>query len=257
MALLGAVQTVPHLPQLEVSLVSSTQEPLQAVSEPQSVEQTPAMQTFPAAQVVLQLPQWLPSARVSTHSAPHFVYPELQSAPHSPASHRGEPLAGIGQTLPQVPQLETSEASFTHVDSQSAKPALQRTPQPVAAHRGAPLSAVGQDTPHALQFSGSSSTSTHEPPQFCAVPPQVSPHVPPEQASPSAQAWPQAPQLPGSLLVSTQSSPHFAKPLLQVEPHTPSMHTAMPSLGALQAVSQPPQCEMSELVATQPSSQAT
>jgi hypothetical protein len=72
-ALLGAAQVVPHLPQLDVSLVRSTQEPLHAVNAPQSVEHTPALHTFPVSQAVLQLPQWSPSARVSTHELPHWV----------------------------------------------------------------------------------------------------------------------------------------------------------------------------------------
>jgi hypothetical protein len=73
MALAGALQTVPHLPQLEVSPVRSTQEPSQAVSVPQSVEQTPDLQTLPGSQTAVQLPQWSPSARVSTQRLPHFV----------------------------------------------------------------------------------------------------------------------------------------------------------------------------------------
>jgi hypothetical protein len=169
----------------------------------------------------------------------------------------GDPLAGMGQTFPHSPQLPLSESSLTQVDPHKVKPVLQRTLQPVAAHRGEPLSAVGHAVPQALQFSGSLWTLTHEPPQFSSAPAQVRPHMPAEQASPGAQACPQAPQLPGSLLVSTHSSPHLAKPLLQVEPQMPSMHTAMPSDGALQTVSHPPQCEISVLVSAQPPSQAT
>lgn len=57
MALAGELHTLPHCPQFEVSLVTSTHEPEQAVSAPHSVEQTPDLQTLPPAQTVVQLPQ--------------------------------------------------------------------------------------------------------------------------------------------------------------------------------------------------------
>lgn len=57
MALAGELHTLPHWPQFEVSLATSTHEPEQAVSAPHSVEQTPDLQTLPAAHTVVQLPQ--------------------------------------------------------------------------------------------------------------------------------------------------------------------------------------------------------
>jgi hypothetical protein len=55
--LAGAVQTVPHVPQLEVALEVSTHEPLQLVRMPQSVPQLPDLQTLPTPHSFEQLPQ--------------------------------------------------------------------------------------------------------------------------------------------------------------------------------------------------------
>ena len=57
MALVGEVQTVPHLPQFEVSLLRSTHEPEHAVSVPQSLAQTPALHSMPEPHTVVQSPQ--------------------------------------------------------------------------------------------------------------------------------------------------------------------------------------------------------
>jgi hypothetical protein len=64
----GDVQTVPHAPQLDVALEVSTHEPLQLVSVPQSVPQAPDLQTMPAPQSFVQLPQCAESERRSTHA---------------------------------------------------------------------------------------------------------------------------------------------------------------------------------------------
>jgi hypothetical protein len=63
----GDVHAVPHARQFDVSLVKSTHEPLHAVRVPQSAEQTPDLHNIPAPQAVLQSPQCLPFACVSTH----------------------------------------------------------------------------------------------------------------------------------------------------------------------------------------------
>lgn len=73
MALLGALQTVPHVRQLEVSVAKSTHDPPHAVSAPQSEPQTPALHTLPTPQAVVQLPQCCPSAWRSTQLPLQFV----------------------------------------------------------------------------------------------------------------------------------------------------------------------------------------
>jgi len=67
----GALHTVPHPPQFEVSLAVSTHEPLQSVFVPQSVEQAPALQTLPAGHAVAQSPQCAAFESTSTHAPPH------------------------------------------------------------------------------------------------------------------------------------------------------------------------------------------
>jgi hypothetical protein len=66
-AFVGDIHAVPHLPQLEVSLVRSTHEPSQAVSVPQSLAHTPDLQSMPVPHTVVQSPQCCPFDCVSTH----------------------------------------------------------------------------------------------------------------------------------------------------------------------------------------------
>jgi hypothetical protein len=68
LAFAGDAQTVPHLPQLEVALDISTHEPLQLVSAPQSVPQSPNLQTAPVPHSFVQLPQCWESELKSTHA---------------------------------------------------------------------------------------------------------------------------------------------------------------------------------------------
>jgi hypothetical protein len=55
------------MPQLDVSLVLSTQDAPHVVWVPQSVVHLPAWQTLPAAHTVPQPPQWFSSELSSTH----------------------------------------------------------------------------------------------------------------------------------------------------------------------------------------------
>jgi len=71
--------------------------------------QTPAEQTLPAAQTVVQLPQWFGSVWKLVQKAvvpvPHALGVEA-GQPHTPAAQ----ACPAGQTLPQVPQLLASVA---------------------------------------------------------------------------------------------------------------------------------------------------
>jgi hypothetical protein len=71
-ALGGAGHTVPHLPQLDVSLATSTHEPLQSVLAPQLVAHLPAMHTVPLAHTLLQSPQCWALVCRSTHAPEQF-----------------------------------------------------------------------------------------------------------------------------------------------------------------------------------------
>ena len=68
--LVGAEQTTPHLPQLEVALEVSTHEPVQFVSVPQSVPQLPPLQTLPEPHLIVQFPQCSESELKSTQAPP-------------------------------------------------------------------------------------------------------------------------------------------------------------------------------------------
>jgi hypothetical protein len=73
LALLGGVQTVPHLPQLDVSLPRSTQELPHMVFEPQSSAHLPDWHTCAAVQALPQVPQFSASDCVSTQAPPQLV----------------------------------------------------------------------------------------------------------------------------------------------------------------------------------------
>jgi hypothetical protein len=67
-ALAGAVQTLPQMPQFDVLLVRSTHELLQFVSPGSQIAlQIPPLQTWPV-QTMGHIPQWSLSDFKSTHS---------------------------------------------------------------------------------------------------------------------------------------------------------------------------------------------
>jgi len=67
-ALRGGTHVFWHLPQLDVALDVSTQEPPQLVRAPQSALQVPALQTVPPPQAVPHTPQCAESELRSTHA---------------------------------------------------------------------------------------------------------------------------------------------------------------------------------------------
>jgi hypothetical protein len=104
-ALAGAVQTLPHSPQFDVSEVTSTHEPSQLFKPPQSVEHSPDLHTSAAPQACGQLPQWSRLVSRSTHLPSHSLYPGLHCTPHLLALHLGAPLAVPAHSFSQMPQL--------------------------------------------------------------------------------------------------------------------------------------------------------
>ena len=66
-AFAGALHTMPHAPQLEVSVLVSTQEDPHVVLLPQSVLHVPLWHTLPLGQTVAQAPQCAGSELSSTH----------------------------------------------------------------------------------------------------------------------------------------------------------------------------------------------
>ncbi len=88
-----------------------------------------------------------------------------------------------------------------------------------------------------LQWAGSVLVLTQAVPHRVVPPPQLRPHLPPEQTSPVLQLALQAPQLAGSRVMSTHWVPHLVVPPTQVVPHLLAEQTSP----ALQPLAQPPQ----------------
>jgi hypothetical protein len=82
MAIAGHI--VPQPPQLVALVMVSTQVPLHEVWPP-GHSQAPALQDRPAAQGMLQVPQWSTSAIVFTHEPPQFSRPSAQLSEHMPS----------------------------------------------------------------------------------------------------------------------------------------------------------------------------
>jgi hypothetical protein len=82
----------------------------------------PFAHTWPAAQDVVQLPQWRGSLRVSTQPLVHKVVPERHV--HRPPAQ----LSRAPQLRPQVPQLLGSELGSTHSPQSSSEPEQSHFP---------------------------------------------------------------------------------------------------------------------------------
>jgi hypothetical protein len=111
--LLGAVQTFPHIPQLDVALEVSTHDPLQLLDVPQSVPQVPDLQTMPAPHLIEQSPQCSASELKSIQAPLQSLYPVLHCASQPELPQVAKPLSGLLQTLPQAPQLAVSASNLT------------------------------------------------------------------------------------------------------------------------------------------------
>jgi hypothetical protein len=138
--------TLPHVPQLFLSDVSSMQEPLQ--------------QAFPVPQALPQAPQLLLSVRTLRQLEPHSVEvaPE-QVIVHTPALHVADPppWPGPGHTWPHEPQLFVSALSLTQAPLQIVVPAGHWHDPPM--HRAPPV----QMLPQAPQLLVSELSLTHVP----------------------------------------------------------------------------------------------
>ena len=123
LALGGAEQVRPQVPQLELSLARLTQEPLQfVVPAVQLTRHVPAEHVCAGPQTVVHVPQcWRSDARLMQRP-PHGVYPGLHAMPHWPAAHVAEPFAGGGQTLLHAPQWRVSLSTRRHDEPHGSKP---------------------------------------------------------------------------------------------------------------------------------------
>lgn len=166
----GAVQPVPHAPQLAGSLIKSTHDPAQdvGVGVTQPLEQVPPEQirVLPTHARV-QLPHVSAAERSASQPLPgvpsQSAKPGEQSKPQAAPSHVATELAGATQGEQLVPQ-EESELLGTQTSPQRWKPARhanpQATPSQVASAFGGGAHGE-QAAPHvAVAASG-----THAPPQ--------------------------------------------------------------------------------------------
>jgi hypothetical protein len=155
------------------------------------------------------------------------------------------------QAVPQVPQLALSEAASTHFPPQSMRPDWQERAQ-VPPLQTSPEAQTDPDVgpeqlPEAPQKARSESGSTHLPPQSTSPAWQDNWQAPPEQVSPSVQAWPasapahepEAPQwvreVKGSVQTPLQSTSPAWQESWQVPPAQtcPSAHI-VPAFGFTQ-----------------------
>lgn len=139
---------------------------------------TPALQVWPAAQALLQLPQlsgslWNDAA--SRQPVPHWACPAGQLATHCEVEHSG--VAG-GQAVPQLPQFAPSALVFTQPFAHALRPAW---------HMQVPLQIwpALQTVPQAPQFATSLLVFTQAGPQAANGAGQVQ--------APLVHVWP-APQ---------------------------------------------------------------
>jgi len=97
---MSAPQALPHAPQLEASVLRSTQTPAHLVPPPGHA-QTPSMHVAPPEQAMPQPPQFEASRFGSTHTPAQAVRSVAQIVMHVPAL-QACPLA---QMIPQAPQF--------------------------------------------------------------------------------------------------------------------------------------------------------
>lgn len=94
------MQRTPQAPQLSLSLEGVTQlAPQRICPIAQTVEQTPTLHTWPAAQTFPQLPQWVALLCVLTQVPPHKASPASQT--HWPATQE---VPAVHAT-PHIPQF--------------------------------------------------------------------------------------------------------------------------------------------------------
>jgi hypothetical protein len=109
------LHTLPHLPQLFLSLLRLKHLPEQAVSPALHwtlhwLSMHVAAPLVGAGQTLPQAPQLARSLLESTHLPPQGTNPALHTKLHWPPLQRGAPLTGALHALSHAPQLEVSVA---------------------------------------------------------------------------------------------------------------------------------------------------
>ena len=150
------VHTLPHAPQLLLSLLRSRQVPEQFVCPLlHTTVHALLTQACPVGHARLHAPQWALSVRGSRHAPPHRSRPPPHTLEHAPPEHtRPAP-----QTLPQAPQLALSVLSTRHTPEQFVEPAGHDTWHALPTQR----LPAGQALPQAPQLLVSVLRSRHTP----------------------------------------------------------------------------------------------
>jgi hypothetical protein len=183
-----------HLPQLLVSVFTSTQLMPQRVSPLVLHSQWPDLQ-------VVSLVHSFPQAPQSFGLVCRFTHVPLQR--DMPLGHAQLPFTQESpgpQAWLQVPQLFGSVRAFTQPLLQLVCPPGQRHFPPVQ------VSPVAHLFAHLPQFPGSVAKSTQ------LVPPHISQVQAPEEHEPPSQEWPQLPQCFGSISTFVHAPPHSVSP---------------------------------------------
>jgi hypothetical protein len=160
-------QTVPHLPQLVLSVCVLVQNApasvVHVVSWPQENAHVPPAQTCPVAHCLPQSPQLAGSVDVLMQEPLHVLLGGLQKSEHCPELQ----TCPAWQALPHLPQLSKSELRSAQV------PAPHSVCVPVHPTAHVPLEHTRpppQVAPHEPQFFGSFFVFTHDP-LHCVCPP--------------------------------------------------------------------------------------
>jgi hypothetical protein len=241
------VQGKLQAPQLLMSLLVSTQLPLQSVEpEGQPNTQVPAAHESPVAQALPQLPQFIGSVLVFTHALPHWVSggwhfggvthielwqtcPMAQQAPLQSTWPDGQLFTQLppehdwfwAQVRLQAPQLDESELRLTQRPLQFVRPVRQPLMQ-LPWLQKVPAPQTLPQLPQLLSsFEGSMQALLQK---SCPV---GQAQLPLLQISPVPQTLPQEPQFCGSVLVSTQALEQLVSPLGHPDWQSDPLHTGL------------------------------
>ena len=225
-----AAHRLPHEPQFEALLSTSTQAPLHNVLADDGHAHTP-LPHVPPVQVAPQPPQLAGSVSTLMQTPPQFKVPLAQ---HTPPRQ----LRPDAHAFAHAPQFVLLVCTSTHVPLHNVVPVghVHTPPEQVP-----PV----QRAPHAPQFAGSLCVATHTPEQLVLPNAQQRPKV---QWSPLAQAVPQAPQWLALVAKSTQAPVHNVlapagqrhTPLLHVPPAQALPHALQFAVSEFKSVHTPP-----------------
>jgi hypothetical protein len=201
---------MPHVPQLETSVIVSTQLPLQSIV-PDGQPQVPEAHSSPASHAVSQSPQWASSVMRSTQIASASMPQIIIGAGHASVHAPPEQDSPMGHSLPQEPQF----ASSVIVSTQAAPHRISSDMQDAAVQvPDMHVSSVPQARPQLPQLASSLWTSMQPLPQSISPASHIiiAWQLPDEQVSPMAHMVPHDPQFEVSVSVLTQPPPQDVNP---------------------------------------------